>query len=267
VDATRRRGLTSSERTQRLVFGEVADLYDRHRPGYPEELFDELMKFAQLGPGDPALEIGAGTGKATVPLVRRGLRLTALEPNHQMAEVARANLAGTAGATMVESSFEEWDPGPVRYGLICSAQAWHWVSPEIGFAKASGLLLPAGILALFWNRPEPSNERIESELDALYRRFAPNLASRLPGEREVDRAKEIEASGHFGPVTFREFRWELNYSVEEYKALLLTQSDHRMLAPDSLGQLLQGVGEVLQDAGGSLPSPYVTRLYMARPRP
>lgn len=259
--------MSSSGRPQRLVFGEVADLYDRHRPGYPDELFDELMKFARLGPGDTALEIGAGTGKATVPLVRRGLRITAVEPNHQMVEVARANLAETAGATLVESSFEEWEPGPVYYRLIFSAQAWHWVSPEIGFAKASGLLVPSGTLALFWNRPDPSNEGIESELDALYRRFAPNLAFGLPGEREVDRAKEIEASGHFGPVTVREFRWERNYSVEEYKALLRTQSDHRMLGPDALEQLLQGVGEVLQNAGGSFPAPYVTRLYLARPGP
>jgi SAM-dependent methyltransferase len=259
--------VTSSERTQRLVFGEVADLYDRHRPGYPQELFDELMTFGQLGPGDTALEIGAGTGKATVPLVRRGLRVTAVEPNHQMAEVARANLAGTTGATLVESSFEDWDPGTARYRLICSAQAWHWVAPEVGFAKASGLLLPFGTLGLFWNQPQPRDEGIESQLDVLYRRFAPDLAPGLPGEREVDRAKEIESSGHFGPVTTREFRWEQNYSVEEYQALLRTQSDHRMLATDALEQLLQGVGEVLRDAGGSFPTPYVTQLYLARPLP
>ena len=251
---------------RRLVFGEVAHLYDRYRPTYPDALFDELISFAELKPGDPTLEVGAGTGKATVALVRRGLTLTALEPSHQMAEVNRANLAGATSANLVETSFEEWDPGSSRFRLICSAQAWHWVDADIGYAKAARLLLPTGVLGLFWNRPEPTVDRIQTDLDQIYQRLAPAHPRGLPGEREIDRAKEIERSGDFGPVSFREFRWEVYYSVEEYQALLRTQSDHRMLEPPVLEQLLQEVGAALERAGGSIRCPYVTLLYLTRPK-
>jgi SAM-dependent methyltransferase len=258
--------LTSPQRLRRLIFGEVADLYDRYRPTYPEALFDELISFAGLKPGDPALEVGAGTGKATVALVRRGLALTALEPSHQMAEVNRANLAGSTGVNLLETSFEDWEPGSTRFRLICSAQAWHWVDAEIGYAKAARLLLPTGVLGLFWNRPEPTVDRLQTDLDEIYQRLAPTPPRGLPGEREIDRTEEIEGSGHFGPVALREFHWQVRYSVDEYKALLRTQSDHRMLEPQVLERLLQEVGTVLERAGGSLLCPYVTLLYLARPR-
>ena len=64
---------------QRLAFGTVAELYDRHRPGYPPEAIDRLVRAAGLVAGDEVLEVGAGTGKLTVPLARRGLRVLAIE--------------------------------------------------------------------------------------------------------------------------------------------------------------------------------------------
>ena len=57
---------------QRLIFDEVADLYDRYRPGYPERLATDLLQMANVQPGDRLLEIGCGTGKATVHFARMG---------------------------------------------------------------------------------------------------------------------------------------------------------------------------------------------------
>ena len=53
-----------------LEFDAVAERYDRVRPGYPAELFGELVALTGIGPGSRVLEVGWGTGKATVPLAR-----------------------------------------------------------------------------------------------------------------------------------------------------------------------------------------------------
>src|SRR5690349_1659884 len=60
-------------RERRLVFGEAADLYDRHRPAYPEQLIDELVGVAGLDGRRAVLEVGAGTGKATLMFAARGI--------------------------------------------------------------------------------------------------------------------------------------------------------------------------------------------------
>ena len=51
------------------MFGEVVQDYDQVRPGYPDDLVDDVTALSGAG---PALEVGAGTGKATVSFAARG---------------------------------------------------------------------------------------------------------------------------------------------------------------------------------------------------
>src|SRR6187549_3838365 len=83
----------------RVTFDEDAERYDRARPGYPTAVFDDLLALAGLGPGARVLEIGCGTGQATVPLAERGCEVVAVELGAQMAAVARSNLARFPAAT------------------------------------------------------------------------------------------------------------------------------------------------------------------------
>ena len=54
------------------TFNRAAGCYHRARPDYPVELFDDLVTVTELALGDRLLEIGCATGKATLPLARRG---------------------------------------------------------------------------------------------------------------------------------------------------------------------------------------------------
>src|SRR4029079_16021192 len=63
------------DRPLRAIFDEDAERYDRARPGYPAELFADLAALTGLRPGDRVLEVGPGTGQATVPLAKRGYRV------------------------------------------------------------------------------------------------------------------------------------------------------------------------------------------------
>ena len=128
--------MNAPEREQRLVFAEVAREYDRFRPSYPDALFDTIVEFGDLRAGDPALEIGAGTGKATVGFLERGLRVHALEPTTGMAAIARAK-----GVDVEESLFETWDLAGRRFRLAYAAQAWHWVTGDDRYDRASGRAL------------------------------------------------------------------------------------------------------------------------------
>src|ERR1022692_4287085 len=139
-------------RQQRVVFGEAADLYDRARPGYPEQLVDDVLAF--VGVDSPrVVEIGAGTGKATVAFATRGLEIVAIEPSAEMAAVARRNCALFSRVSLRMSDFEDWQNDSGSFDLLISGQAWHWVSPGVRYVKARRLLEPSGSLALFWNRP------------------------------------------------------------------------------------------------------------------
>lgn len=131
---------------RREEFEAQAAEYDRHRPRYPEPLFDAVVAAVGVANED-AIDVGAGTGIATEPLVRRGLRVVAIEPAPAMAAVARSKIRSRG--EVVVSTFEEWEPiGPVD--LLTAFTSWHWIKPDLGAAKAAFLLPAGGVVALVW---------------------------------------------------------------------------------------------------------------------
>jgi SAM-dependent methyltransferase len=133
---------------RRARFDAAALSYDTYRPGYPEQSFDDLMDWAGLEPGHHVIEIGSGTGIATLPLLRRGLRVTCLEPAPAMAAVAQAKLASFTDVAHRPLRLEDWEPEPGSARAVVAANAWHWVNPEVAFPKVATALEDGGSLCL-----------------------------------------------------------------------------------------------------------------------
>ena len=244
------------------MFGEVAEEYDAARPSYPDELYATVIEYGGLRAGDAALEIGAGTGKATMAFVARGLAVHALEPSAGMARVLRAK-----GVTVEETSFEEW---PVRAGafrLVFAAQAWHWVRGPDRYEKAAAALERGGTIAVFWNVGRAHPEPFKSDNDAVYQRVAPELTDSVGDqwEREV-LVGDSAACGLFEPMVERIVTWRTSYTSAEWMRLLGTHSGHRMLPVDVRTRLHTEVGAVIDAHGGLLPVVYDTKVYLATRR-
>ena len=257
-------------RQQRLVFGEVAELYDKARASYPDALIDDVIAFAG-GPALRALEVGAGTGKATVGFAARGLDILALEPSEDMAAVARRNCQPFPRVRIEPTSFEDWPAEPGGFGLVYSAQAWHWVRPEVRYRKAAEILIPRGTLALFWHRTEWRDEPVRDELERLYQRLVPDLHAKRPGfpglgaqGEDSTAGQETRESGLFTGVTARTYPWRATFTADSFTDLLLTQSDHRLMPEDTRAELFDGVREIIASHGGQVVVPHTTLLILAR---
>jgi SAM-dependent methyltransferase len=260
------------ERKLRLSFGEVAELYDQSRPSYPGELVDDVIALAGGAPGVRALEVGAGTGKATVMFAARGLAVHGLEPSPEMAAIARRNCAPFPDVTIEEADFERWTVEQGVFALVFSAQAWHWVTPELKYVRARAALADGGRLAAFWNRPRWEDSPLREDLSSVYLEFAPDLgpdpgpadpALNTPPDRWEDWDAEIEAAAGFGRPEVRFYEWTSDYTAEEYTRLLSTHSDHIVLPDDRHAALMAAVAEVIERHGGTLRMYYVTKLCVA----
>lgn len=257
-------------RERRLVFGEVADLYDRARPSYPRALITDVIERAGVAPPERMLEIGAGTGKATEQFAERGLRVLALEPDPAMASLARRSCARYDEVTVIETDFERWESGALSFRLVCCAQAWHWLDPRTRFAKARSVLQEGGLLAVFWTHPDWQRCELRESLREAYVRagvqsviYGPmhpdTETPELVPEWEADTAT---ASG-FGHPDTQSYRWTREYSVEEYLGLLQTHSDHALLPQATRTRLLDEVADVIRAAGGMNPMSFTTLLCLS----
>jgi SAM-dependent methyltransferase len=250
-------------RAQREVFDEVAETYERARAGYPERLFDDVLAFAALGPDERVLEIGAGTGKATLGFARRGCRLVCLEPGKRLAALLRERCRDEPRVEVVGARFEEFACAPGAFGMVTAAQSMHWVDPREAMPRSARALRPGGTLALFWNRPQRGEGDLHRAVEACYAERAPALAGVVAKYALRRWDDEIDTSGAFGTVFQARYPFQREYDAAGYLDLLRTQSDHRMLAEPVREELLAGIGRAITAHGGRIRVGYHTDLLLA----
>jgi SAM-dependent methyltransferase len=257
---------------RRLLFGNVADLYDRTRPSYPPVLVDDVLELARPTAGKRGLEVGTGTGKATIPFAERGLPVLGLEPSAPMAAIARRNCAPYPGVEIQETDFENWDPEGERFALVFAGQAWHWIKPELRYVRAAAALRAGGVLATFWNGVGWERNPLRDQLRDAYQREAGTLGQSPgpmhPATRRFEGLgdgwlEEIEQAEGLERPAIHEYDWSCDYTTREYTELLQTHSDHMLLAEDRRVALLDAIAAVLDGHGGVFTVNYVSWLCTA----
>jgi SAM-dependent methyltransferase len=256
----------------RSTFTEVAELYDRVRNRYPTELFTDLIRLARLDETSRILEIGTGTGIATLPPARLGCRIVGIELGAEMAEVARRKLADYPNVDICVAAFEEWAPVGTSNGglfdLVMSATAFHWIDPAVRFSKSAALLRPGGHLAIlnYWHAAGGADsffERVQKFYELYMPGTEPGLKLTDPRQMVPD-TSDLEACGWFAKPEVRMYITEETYTREQYIELLTTYSGHRTLDEDRRQRLLDAIGELIdREYAGSIRKCYLNELVVA----
>ncbi|MBI4305089.1 MAG: class I SAM-dependent methyltransferase [Chloroflexi bacterium] len=252
----------------RAIYGSVAELYDEVRPGYPDQLINDVIRLSGRPEDGRILEIGCGPGKATIQFAAHLRQILCVDPVPEMISVARRKCRGYANVRFVLSTFEEFRAADASFDLVISAQAFHWIRPEIGFRKAGQILKPAGALALFWSEDHTPESPLQAALDEIYRRLAPDMRAPVPGGGSGSGriAERIAATGLFEPVTVHRYPWATEYDTDRWLKLLNTSSDHRALPPARKEGLLAEVRRAVDAHGGHHRMSMESVLFLARRR-
>jgi len=270
-------GIDDSELRRRYaqVFDDVAEEYDRVRRGYPDQLIDAACARGGLRAGDEVVEVGSGTGLLTAALLRRGLRVEAIDPGANMIRLARRRVGAGAAVRFHHGRFEDIALPEGAFGAVFSATAFHWIEPEVGWARAAGMLAPGGILALLqhsdvWDASTVDDWRA---FQAALRTVAPEIGERWPELRDEDtiligaaaRADNIsavwswigrheltiaEAARLFDDVRVDAVRVRTEQTGDQVNAYLRTTSLYRRLEPSQRPVLEAENRAVAERAGG-----------------
>jgi len=255
----------------RLLFDTVAALYDRARPTYPVELFDDLVELAGSPDSGRVLEIGCGTGQATLPLARCGYRITAVEIGANLAAVARRNLAAFADVDVQVAAFEDWPLPQEPFDLVLAATSFHWLDPAIAVPKIAAALRPGGAVAIVsGGHVEGGTSQFFVDVQECYVRHMPGTPPGLRLSKAEDLpvgAPELDASGLFGPVQSHRYVWLREFTTQTYLDELNTYSGHLALDQSNRAALLSCIGTMIDERyGNHIAKTYVTDLDVARRR-
>jgi SAM-dependent methyltransferase len=232
------------------------------RPTYPDELYDDLANVVG-GAGERVLEVGCGSGQATLGLLNRGWEVVAVDPGDDLVALAKARVSGKV--SFYVARFEAFDPPAGSFRLVASAQAWHWIDPAVSFPKAAAALEPGGWLAVFGHVPMSPSANILERLEPVYHKIAPDLWRPPPQAWYLPEGPVrglFDASGLFGPVAHRSYTWSEQVTPEAFIRQLRTRSDYNLIDADRRDRLLAEVEKVLIPLG-ELSLTNETHLYRA----
>lgn len=255
----------------RITFDEVAELYDRVRPGYPAELFDDLASITGLGPGARVLEIGPGTGQATRPLAERHYDITAVEIGPNLAALARSKLAAFPNVTINVAAFEDWPLPAEPFDAVVSASAFHWLDAKVAVNKVAAALRPGGSLAVIGTHHiDGGTTPFFIDAQVCYERWTKAPPGfRLPAAADVPREEgaEVLRRDAFDPAVFRRYEWEREYSTADYVGLQSTYSEIRALEERTRESLQECIASLIDGQyGGQIRKRHLNQLMIARRR-
>lgn len=233
---------------QRVLFDDVADLYDATRRGYPDEIVRFAISTADLGRGDRVLEVGCGTGQLTRRLASEGFDLVAIDIGPAMVARARGHVGESARFEVV--AFEDFAAPDDSIALVVSATAFHWVDPDVGFAKAARLLRPGGWLAVMGTR-ELYDDPLGAGLHDLWIACSSDTGA-WATTKEPTVAERVAASGLFAPAVEHTHQARLTltpaavFDLEHTRATSLSyDSATRARFDHGLAALLEPLDEVM----------------------
>ncbi|AYY11755.1 class I SAM-dependent methyltransferase [Actinobacteria bacterium YIM 96077] len=227
-------------------FSSVADIYERSRPGYP----DEAVRWLAGAAPARVLDLGAGTGKLTRSLREHGHDVVAVDPSAPMLEQLTAVLPDVDARL---GSAEEIPVPDASVDVVVVAQAYHWFDDDVAMPEIARVLGADGHVALVWNLRDASVPWV----DELWTRINPEEP------REIV-APEVDGS-LFGPVESATFRHTQTLDKQRLLELVMSRSYVAVQSPDERTPLLADVSEIYDAHAGpdGIIDPYVTYCFRA----
>ncbi|HET9539806.1 MAG TPA: methyltransferase domain-containing protein [Candidatus Limnocylindria bacterium] len=251
--------------------------YDRFRPTYPEELFQDIAQRLPLPRQPHVVDLGAGTGRASLAMAELGWRVTAVEPGKPMLDVLHGRAANQGLlVSSVQATAEETGLDAESADLVTAAQSFHWFDKDRALREAARILKPSGGLALFWNVRDAERSPFLADYGELLRhitdddagRYEAGLAAATGLPDETRRAIEAHAAAFESPQ-LTQLRHEVTMTGDEFVGMAFTASYVRVgKSPEEQDRFRLDLAALLGRHGLSdgrpFPVPYRLDLWTAR---
>ncbi|MEK7653451.1 MAG: class I SAM-dependent methyltransferase [Patescibacteria group bacterium] len=254
-------------------FDVFANNYHSVRPGYPALLFEDVRDRCGIDVNSRLLEIGAGSGIATIELAKLGCHIVAIEPGAHLATIARKQTKRFKNVEIVEGTFENFQTAD-KFDAILAFTAFHWLSEGDKFQQVLDLLNDSGSLILVWNSFFQSDSPATIDVNRAYRECLPEVYPEESIVADVNkgvlsklnrREQEAVANPLFYPVFLRKYLTAYNYDERTYPKLLNTFPKVVEVENKKRLAFLERISEIVK-RHGKISVPVMTTLIVCQKR-
>lgn len=237
------------------TFDTVAQTYEKMRPRYPAELYNDIFKRISIDSSCTAVEVGIGGGQATLPILKTGCKVIAVEYGKNLTELCRKKFSKYPNFSAINMRFEDYCCNKESVDLIYSASAFHWIPEEIGYSMVYQMLKSGGVFARFANHPykDKGREEMWSAIQEQYAIYMPGASA--PNEYTNENAKwcaDIAAKYGFIDISYKLYSRTRSFTADEYVQLINTYSDHNALPDNIKKEFYKKVRDTINSFGGEI---------------
>ena len=249
------------------TFDNAAADYDKSRPVYVKEIYEDIFNYIQINQDSHVLEIGMGTGKAAWPILDTQCHFVGIEPGENLAALAKEKLEKYANFSLYNLTLQDYICADNSFDLVYSATAFHWIPEEYGYRRVYNLLKSGGVFARFAYHAGTDKGRREltDEIQELYCKYMhqENPPVEFGDEDAKGLADKALAYG-FTDVKHMLYHTTKDFTADEYMSLLRTYPDHMNLESGDREKLFEGIFQAIVDNGGIITVYYTMDLELAR---
>ena len=254
------------------TFDTAVSNYDKMRPGYVDEIYQAIFNFIPIDGNSNVAEVGSGSGQATLPVLKTGCKLTAVEYGENFSELLKNKFKDFPKFSVVTGKFEEVSLDEGVFDLVFSATAFHWVPEKEGYEKVYRMLKKGGAFARFANRPRNCQNEPElgEEIQALYNEFYNKQHNIKSGtkkwftEEDAKAISLIPEKYGFTDIKYFLFYRERVFTASEYTKLLGTYSDHIAIEESIRKVFFSKIEDAINRHGGTITISDTLDLELAR---
>lgn len=254
-----------TDRKLRTTFGRVSKLYDSARPSYPTKLIDDIIKISGISKNGKILDVGCGPGTATKLFAQRGFTIIGIDIGKDLIAVAKKNSSEFPDVSYQTVSFEDVEFQPETFDLIYSAQAWHWIEPEIAYKKANELLKDEGYLALFWKHEDFEKTEFIQEVTDLFVKHVWKKKRKPMAIKNTENA--LNENSLFFPYQKKEYYMDIEFTRKKYSQMVHTFSWIINLSGKEKEDFEFDFKELLAKQDETFTIPYKYTLLIAKKKP
>ena len=249
------------------TFDNAAADYDKSRPMYVKESYEDIFNYQQINQDSHVLEIGMGTGKAAQPILDTHCHFVGIEPGEELAALAKEKFQKYANFSLYRQTLQDYICEDYSFDFIYAATAFHWIPEEYGYKRVYNLLKKGGVFARFAYHAGPDKGRraLTDEIDKLYRKYMPQESK--PTEFSDTDAKKLANKAlayGFADVKYMLYHTIKNFTADEYMSLLKTYPNHMKQEAAARKKLFEGIFKAIEDNGGIMTVYYTMDLELAK---
>ena len=258
----------------RKIFDTIPDEFDKWRPRYCDELFNDVIDHSKLNSNKTALEIGPGTGQATEPVLKTGCSYLAIELGENLAAFIKNKFKSYDNLQIINADFELYDFGRDRFDLVYSAAAFQWIKEDIGYPKVFDILKSGGTFATFGTGETPENRKqpVYAKIQEVYTQyFKPEIEytcdlktrNKTPEESQQIHFDILNKYG-FVNIEYRYYDKTRELTADEFVSYTKTNATSITLKEPYKSKFYSGIREVVLSFDNKIKIYDRIILYLAR---